>query len=90
MTMYYLEADPDPWESIYGTHCTDYSGMRAYTQDLFHAREVAEEHALGEAEGDTYEWDQISYGHVLRDTQDSGADRVHAEIRLISDASDLE
>ena len=84
--MYYVEADPDPWETIFGTHCTDFTGMRILTKELFHAREVAEEHALTEGEYQDYRWREMNDGHALIRTQDSGADRVHAEIRTLEEA----
>jgi len=81
--MFYVEADPSPWETIYGTHCTDYTGMRTLTDELFVAQEIAERHAIPTGASDDYEWRELNHARALLEAPASDADRIHAEIRTL-------
>lgn len=81
--MFYVEADPEPWETIYGTHCTDYTGSRTLTDELFVAQDIAEQHAVADGESDHYVWRELNHARALLRDPASDADRIHAEIRTL-------
>jgi len=87
--MYYIESDYDPWETSYGTQCTENTGHRGIYHSFARAKSRAKHHATSPNNVTDYEWRDFGHAEVLVPKLTEDPPRIHAEVREVSAGSSI-